>query len=416
MSHSLSTALRTVSIFADFTPAQLEAVAAVSSEVVYPANAILFCEDDPGDTFYIILEGEVGIYKAMNTPNELLFRRSGAGDFLGEMGLLSGEGLRSASVRAERDTRMAEMTRGQFEALLLREPSVAYKILAVVSRRLNEANNIAIQELTEKNQKLAQAYADLQAAQAQIIEKKLMDQELSQAREIQRSMLPHSLPRLEGINLGARMLPAQMVGGDFYDVIYLDADHLGVAIGDVSGKGIPAALFMALTTSLLRAEASPDLSPLQVLTQVNQHLKSMNSNQMFVTMTFGIIELSTRRCSLVRAGHELPLLLDAAGNVLPLPQLPGQLLGLFNFPELELQTFDLPPGGTLLLYTDGVTEARNAPGEFFGEQRLESLAPGLRGETAQGLCDRLLQAVLDFSAADACADDITLLAVKITGK
>src|SRR3970040_639733 len=106
MAHTLAAALHTVSIFADFTPAQLEAVAAVLSEVVYPAHAILFCEGDPGDTFYIILEGEVGIYKAMNTPNELLFCRSGAGDFLGEMGLLNREGLRSASVRAECDTRM----------------------------------------------------------------------------------------------------------------------------------------------------------------------------------------------------------------------------------------------------------------------------------------------------------------------
>ncbi len=413
MAHNLAEALHNVSIFSGFTPAQLEVVAAVLSEVEYPAHAILFCEDDPGDTFYIILEGEVGIYKAMNTPSELLLRRSGTGDFLGEMGLLSGEGLRTASVRAECDTRMAEMTRGQFEALLLREPSVAYELLLVLSRRLNEANNIAIQELTAKNQRLAQAYADLQAAQAQIIEKKLMDQELSQAREIQRSMLPHSLPQLEGIDLGARMLPAQMVGGDFYDVIDLDADHLAVAIGDVSGKGIPAALFMALTTSLLRAETSPGLTALDIVSQVNQHLLSMNSNRMFVTMTFGILELSSRRCSLVRAGHELPLMWDGAGSLLPLPQVTGQLLGLFNQPVLELQTFALPQGSTLLLYTDGVTEARNARGEFLGEQRLESLAPGLRGETAQGLCDRLLQAVLDFSGSAAQADDITLLAVKI---
>jgi sigma-B regulation protein RsbU (phosphoserine phosphatase) len=171
----------------------------------------------------------------MDTPNERLVAVRGVGQFIGEMSLLNPDGLRTASARVRREAHLLELSRDDFNALLKREPSLAYEMLSVLSRRLREAHNASISELTEKNRQLTMAYEELKAAQEQIIEKKTLERELEQAREIQISMLPTLLPKLAGFDVGARMVPARMVGGDFY-VIRLGPDNLGIVIGDVAGK------------------------------------------------------------------------------------------------------------------------------------------------------------------------------------
>src|SRR3954463_1747706 len=265
-----NTLLRNVPLFGSLPPRELADMAASLQETRYAAGAVLFREGDYGDRFYIVLDGAIAIVKALGSDDERLLGLRGAGEFVGEMSLLSQDGLRTASVRVEADARVLELTRADFDALLHRYPPLAYEMLRVLSVRLRDSHDAAIRDLHEKNARLAQAYADLQDAQARIIEQETLERELRLARETQESMLPRTLPRMAGFDIGARMVAARMVGGDFYDVFPLGPDSLGVVIGDVSGKGMPAALFMALVSNLLRAEAlRSDTTPEQALRIVN---------------------------------------------------------------------------------------------------------------------------------------------------
>jgi phosphoserine phosphatase RsbU/P len=405
--------LRHVPLFVSLPPSELADMANSLRETCYPAGTVLFHEGDHGDRFYIVLEGYIAIVKALGSDDERLLGLRGAGEFVGEMSLLSQDGLRTASVRVEEDARVLELTRADFDALLHRYPLLAYEMLRVLSIRLRESHDTAIRDLHEKNARLAQAYADLQAAQARIIEQETLERELQLARETQESMLPHELPRMAGFDIGARMIAARMVGGDFYDLFPLSPHRLGVLIGDVSGKGMPAALFMALVSSLLRAEAQrSDTSPEQALRIVNRHLLSRDTRSMFVTVLYGVLCRETREFAFVRAGHEMPLLIDATGAPLTLEMGRGHVLGLFPQPKLDIQTVQLPPGGTLLLYTDGVNEAMDADGQLFGSERIVAAVQGARETSAQQLCDQIVQTLTAYRGLAAQADDITLVAVR----
>ena len=405
--------LKHVPLFVSLPPSALADMAVSLQENRYSAGTVLFREGDYGDRFYIVLDGEIAIVKALGSDDERLLGRRGAGEFVGEMSLLSRDGLRTASVRVEADARVLELTRADFDALLHRYPLLAYEMLRVLSVRLRESHDIAIRDLHEKNVRLTQAYADLQAAQARIIEQETLERELRLARETQESMLPRTLPRMACFDIGARMVAARMVGGDFYDVFPLGPDRLGVVIGDVSGKGMPAALFMALVSSLLRAEAlRGDTTPEQALRIVNRHLLSRDARSMFVTLLYGVLGRETREFAFVRAGHEMPLLLDAAGTLLTPEMGRGHALGLFLNPVLDIQAVQLPAGGTLLLYTDGVNEAMDAHGQLFGTERIVAAMRGARQASAQQLCDQIVQVVTEYRGLAAQADDITLVAVR----
>jgi sigma-B regulation protein RsbU (phosphoserine phosphatase) len=403
-----------VPLFAGLSSAGMDALTDLLQEKAYPTQAVLFEEGDHGDSFYVVERGEITIIKAMGTPQEHILAVRGAGEFIGEMSLLSHEGTRTASARVEPGSRLLEMRRADFDAFLHHVPAIAYEMLAVLSDRLNDAHNASIRELTEKNRQLEEAYASLKAAQQQIIEKEILEYELKQARQIQQSMLPIRLPKIKGYDLGASSEPAQMVGGDFYDLIPLGADRLGLVIGDVSGKGVSAALFMAQTLSLLRAQARLHRQPVGVLRSINQDLLERNASGMFVTLLYGVLHLSSRRFVYARAGHLPPALWEGDGSPISVPLGDGQILGILPEVELESMSLTLPPGGTLLLYTDGVTEAKNSQGVFLDEAGLYSRVPSLLHQPAQLLCDTLIRSVLDYHGSAKQDDDITLVAVKAT--
>lgn len=406
--------IRHVPLFSNLPPPEIDLLAAELKEGVYPAQTVLFHEGEFGDRFFIVAAGEVSIIKAMDTANERLVAVRGVGQFIGEMSLLNPDGLRTASARVRSEARLLELSRDNFNSLLKREPSLAYEMLSVLSRRLREAHNMSILELTEKNRQLTQAYNDLKDAQEQIIEKKSLERELEHAREIQVSMLPVLLPKLDGFDIDARMLAARMVGGDFYDVIRLSRDSLGIVIGDVAGKGVPAALFMALTRSLLRAEAKPAMSPESVLQRVNHHLLGMNAKGLFVTVLYGILQRETGEFVYARAGHEPPILWDDQGTILPVTLGNGQVLGLLLKPVIEPRTVTIPPGGGMLLVSDGVTEASNEKNDLYGSDRLDACIPTLLKTSTPMLLDRLLQVLTDFRGAAPQADDITIIGVQAT--
>jgi serine phosphatase RsbU (regulator of sigma subunit) len=415
-----------VPLFASIPPDERAALADELQQVAYPAGSLLMREGERGDGVYIILSGMFEIFKELGTPDERLFGRRGAGEVLGEMGLLNQDGRRTASARAASDAQVIRMTRPDFERLLGRYPTIAYEMLRMLSTRLRDSNDAVIHELQEKNrqlaqayadvqaqnQQLAQAYADLEAAQAQLVEKEALEHELRLARDIQERILPRQLPTPPGFDLGARMVAAREVGGDFFDIFPLGSDSLGLVVGDACGKGIPAALFMALTRSLLRAEAARAISPAAALRATNQHLAEISTAGMFITILYGVLNYTTGQLSYARAGHELPLLWDAAGTPLNPARTNGQPLGILPDPAIDVQTLRLPPGGTLLIFSDGVTEATNPQGGFFGLENIEATVQIHLGIPAQQLCDQLVDRLAAYRGTSPQADDITLLAVR----
>lgn len=403
--------LRRVPLFAMLPDREIRFLAESLRSLQIPGDTILFREGERGDRFYIILDGQVEIVKALGTGDERLVDVQGAGGYFGEMSLLNPDERRTATVRARTRAELLEMTRAEFDELLHRQPRLTFEMMRVLSLRLSQAHDRTIADLQEKNRVITQAYRDLQAAQQQLVEKEKLEHELELARRIQESMLPRTLPRLEGFDFSARMVPARAVGGDLFDFIPLEGERLCIVVGDVTDKGVPAAMFMALTRSLVRAEASRTDSPVQVLRNVNRHLLAMNEQGLFVTMLCGVLHGATREFHYVRAGHESPILVNGPAEPTLLPHGRGQPLGIFDQPALDEQRVTCAPGATLVLFTDGVTEATNGSGEFFG---LENFCHALRThsrEPARELCDGLVDAVTAFRGNAAQSDDITIVAI-----
>ena len=240
-----------------------------------------------------------------------------------------------------------------------------------------------------------------------------MEAELDFARNVQRSILPAQLPRTTGCDFGAVMIPARAVSGDFYEFIELDDNRVVVVVGDVSDKGVPAALFMALTYSLINAEARRALSPREALANVNRYLLNMNEAGMFVTVLYGILNRVTREFWYARAGHDQPIVLDADGQPLEIERKAGQILGILPAPALDEAHITLPASSTLLLFTDGATEAMDAAGELFGLRRVQAAFQLNRHASAQDICIRVWQVIEEFSAHQPPHDDVTLVAIKL---
>jgi|WetSurMetagenome_2_1015567.scaffolds.fasta_scaffold01367_11 phosphoserine phosphatase RsbU/P len=401
-----------IPLFASIPTDEMRKIFAGLRRIMLPPDATLFCEGDRGDAFYIILEGVMDIIQALGTGDERLLVTMTPGDYFGEMCLLDPLTLRSASVVSRTEVRLLEMSRADFHALLRRWPEASYDLARSLSSRLRKTDHLTIQELKEKNLLLEKAYQDLKAAQAEIIEKEKLERELHLAWEIQNSMLPRSLPRFRGFEFGTRIVPARVVGGDFYDFIPLDDDSLGVAVGDVSGKGIPAALFMAMTRTLMRSEARGAGSAREALLGVNRNLLEMNDAEMFVTVLYGVLNRKNGEFHYGRAGHELPILCNDQGVAKPLDCAHGQALGIIPNPAIDERTILFSPGDTLLLFTDGVTDAFDKTGQSFGSGRLCSSLGACCNESPQQVCDRLTDLVMEYQYPTPQFDDVTVVAIR----
>ena len=245
--------------------------------------------------------------------------------------------------------------------------------------------------------------------------KERIESELKIAQTIQRSFLPKRFPPFPGkteFDIYAELHPAKEVGGDLYDFFLLDPRHLFFGVGDVSGKGVPAALFMAVTKTLMKGLAEQHLDPSWVLRKVNAELFVDNEQMMFVTVFCGILDLDTGRVDYTNAGHLPPLLLRGAGGASWVQLPPGLVLGVSENPGYETRSLTLGPQDTLLLYTDGVTEAMNAGKELFSEDRLLAFARAQTCANPKDLVDGLLSAVQRFAGDEPQSDDVTLLALQ----
>ena len=401
-----------VPLFASLPPDEIRDLSAALRHQTISEQTLLFLEGQTGHDLYVLLEGYVEIVKALGTDGERLLGVRGPGSFIGEMSLFNPGGRHTASVRARTPLRLIALPRNELESLLSRQPGLAYEMIRTMSRRLEESENLTIRDLLEKNRQLTQAYAELKAAQAQLLEKERLEAELDVARSIQRSILPHTAPQLPGFDFGMLIEPVSSVGGDLFDFIPLKGNRLGIAIGDVSGHGVPSALFMALAYSLLRAEASRGSVPAKVLRNVNRLLMDMSDSGMFVTMLYGILDGPSREFTYARAGHPPPLVMNARGKVICPAMDIAQPLGLFEDLALDEQTVAVPPNGRLFLFTDGITEASDANGIVFGQERLHAALRANASDSAQGICSAAYDAVRAYCGDLVPQDDILLVTIQ----
>ena len=233
--------------------------------------------------------------------------------------------------------------------------------------------------------------------------------ELDLASRMQRAILPTSFPSGPGYEIHGSMTPAHDVSGDFFDVIALDHGQYGLAIADVSGKGIPAALFMMSSRTILKGAAIGLEEPSQVLTEVNNIIHQDNENTMFITLIYATYDPHSGLFTYANGGQCPPMLVQPDGECVELPTNPGIALGLIPSRGYGEMSVTIPPGGTLVMYTDGVSEAMNASGEEFGTERLEEILRYNPPAGAAETNEKILQAIQDFTEGIRQSDDITCL-------
>ena len=251
--------------------------------------------------------------------------------------------------------------------------------------------------------------------QALALEQERIGAELELANRIQASALPKEFPERKEFGLYASMTPAKMVGGDFYDFFLIDEGHLGLVIADVSGKGVPAALFMMVSSALIRQTTAGHYSPARILQSVNHQICARNPEEMFVTVWLGILEIATGKLTAANAGHEYPMIKRAGESFEMLKDRHGLVVGAMDGVRYRDYEVALEPGAKLFVYTDGVSESVNKDLEQFGTERiLQSLISSEEGAPRE-ILEAVNQSVKEFVGGAPQFDDLTMMCVEYRG-
>ena len=416
------------SIFARFDPQALRSVAARCSVVAFPAGERIMRQGEPGAFALVILDGEVDVY--VEIPAGLIHMATlGHDRIVGELGGFT-DAPRTATVVARSDISALRVDRDNLMSLAAEFPSIGIEIIGELGQRLHSTNQslayltyaanalardeydaAMLVELTNQSGALAsfaRAFADMAA---EIRAKQSRREEMQAAAAIQQSILPGPLP-CEGaalhVDLHADMRPAREIGGDFFDYFLIDGDRLAFTVADVSGKGIPAALFMAVSRTVMRNTGVIDMAAR--MADANRLLSAENAACMFVTMFHGVLDLRTGLVRYCNAGHNPPYLLRADGRRETLAAT-GIPFGIDPDRSYRIAETVLAPGDGLLLFSDGITEAFSPAGEIFGEARLERVLDAARGRGAAQLVAEVIGATDGFAAGAEQSDDITCLAL-----
>jgi sigma-B regulation protein RsbU (phosphoserine phosphatase) len=284
-------------------------------------------------------------------------------------------------------------------------------------RRRGRKNEIEL--LNESLQALQDQYGTYMREQLQVRkDKRKYEKDLKSAKEIQRTIIPQDfsvLSKHKEIELYAILKPVESIGGDLYDFFFIDEKHLLFTMGDVSGKGIPAALFMAVANTMIKSK-STELSAAGIVDSVNQELSKENSNQHFLTLFLGILDIETGILDYCNAAHNYPFLLGKSKGIKQLEHTHGLPIGVYSNKSYESDSIVLSKGETLVLYTDGVTDCKNPLDEFYGQQRLLSYLQGAIDYPSKLLVDNLMEDLKGFKSNAKQADDISVMAIRFNGK
>lgn len=399
------------------------------------AGTRLFSQGDPGSFAFMVLEGFLNVDVATEA-GEVTVARIGAGQLVGEIGAFAST-PRTASVLADTDATLLRIEQATVHKLMIDSPETAVAVLGELGARLQSLNEtIAILtqaaralaadrfepdmlDLLRRNADRFSTFADVfEEMAAEIRAKRQFGQEMAAAAQIQQALLPNGVTAPEALRdtfeLAAAMTPARHVGGDFYDYFMLDDETMGLAIGDVSGKGVPAAIFMSLSRTILRTVARAGGTPAEVLEQVNAQLAEGNREMMFVTVAFARLDLRTGALACATGGHEEVFVIRKGGAVEALAPT-GPALGLFEDAAFGEHAVQLAPGDSFVLATDGVTEAFNAGREAFGQERFNAALKAYAAGSAEGMVAGVSKAVASHVGNEPPSDDLTGLALRYLG-
>jgi len=249
--------------------------------------------------------------------------------------------------------------------------------------------------------------------------KERIESELKIAHDIQMGILPKLFPPFpdrKEMDIHATLVPAKEVGGDFYDFFFVDDSHMVFTIGDVSGKGVPASLLMAVTSTLIKAKSGKKIRPDQIMAGVNKDLCAESDSTMFVTCFIGILDIKTGELAYSNGGHNIPYQIGRDGTVRPFDNTTSLALGVMDPFAFETKTVRFQPGDCLVLYTDGITEAMNPKEKLYSEKRFEAFLNRIKTLSSKEIVDATMAEVKRFTAGAPQSDDITLVVIRFLGK
>lgn len=362
----------------DGTKAFLEAM----TEVQIPSGQdIVTYGQESDDGMYIILDGIADVYSSSNA----LINTLSVGDFIGELGLINDD-IRAATVRARGDV-----------------------VCANISKRLFD-------EIASANRKVYGTFMNMLYTKTTklVSERERIKSELAIATQIQTGCLENDFTEfndLQDVKLTARMRPAKEVGGDFYDMFMIDDTHLCFLIADVSGKGVPAAMFMSMAKTHIKNYATLGLPLAEVASRANNQLCYKNEAMMFVTAFICVLDLVENQVTFINAGHNLPFVQRADGSFAMIQAKANMVLGMMEDVPYRAQTLELAKDDCIYLYTDGVTEALNPKQELLGDDRLAAMLNRHKEQAADvdTFVDALYAEVDAFADGEMQADDITMV-------
>ncbi len=336
-----------------------------------------------GSAMYIVIEGELEVSLHGNILDRLT-----SGDLFGEMSIVS-DRPRSGSVTTIFECTLIPIAKPQFMILLAESAEFAIEVMGVMAQRL--------QHWMEEE-----------------VKRQRLEEEIAIGQRIQLSLLPAEMPEIPGWQFAAFYRAARQVGGDFYDFIKTPGNptRQDIVIGDVSGKGVPAALFMAVARTMIRAAANNGRNPAALLTHTNNLIKHDNRSPLFLSTLYASLDTVSGQLTFASAGHESPLLIRYDSEQIKELTIRGLVLGAFTSVSYIEKKVMLNPGDAVVFYTDGVTEARDTEGRFYGDRRLGEALSKSNNLTADNIVERIVASVAAFTNGAPQADDLTILVIK----
>jgi serine phosphatase RsbU (regulator of sigma subunit) len=422
--------MRTHPTFAHLSEASIAGLIDRSALSCFASGHVLIRQGDTSDAAFLLLDGEVDVVvETLYGPVHLARRTRNT--LLGELGAFANL-PRTATVRTLTAVEVLRIAREDLLKIGRDNPDLLLDVIQQLGQHTGMVNRAVgfythalaalerpdfdpaiLDELLNPAPELVNFARTFRKMAEQIILRRTQHDEMASAASIQRAMLPPPLPQgscAGRLALHAVMRPAREIGGDFYDFFQIGDNRLGIVIGDVSGKGVPASLFMAITRTVIRLVARQDDDLAIGIGRANALLSAENDSAMFVTLIYGVLDFTTGMLTYCNCGHNPPLVIrgDGAREKLMLTGLP---LGVMPDAEYATRAIVLAAGDRLFLYTDGVTEASTEDGAEFGEWRLEAAIDELRHSPARNMVEDLVQRVDAFAAGAPQADDITCLAL-----
>ncbi|MCB8941888.1 MAG: SpoIIE family protein phosphatase [Ardenticatenaceae bacterium] len=389
----------------------LQLLRQVAKRVEHPPNTTLCHQGKVEHVFYVVVKGNVAVVRVLDSGEERILNMVGKNGYFGEMGLID-DSPRAANCVTITPTTVLEVTEEAFDKFVKNSPSLANVLLQRILSNARNLDKIYIEDLQQKNEALELAYERLKAAQAKLVEQERLQRELELAAQVQRNLLQEDLPQFPDYHFAAYLEPARQVGGDFYDVLAIDDEHVGVLIADVADKGFHAALFMAVTRTLFLQEGRRSISPAAVALAVHRGMFEVaNNDEVFLTAFYGVLHRPSGKLTYIRAAHERPLLLRPGREVMALPG-GDRFLGMMPDLELTEQTIKLEPGDRLVMFSDGVPDAVNESDQGYGNQQLSAAVANCSQKTAAEIVDFLVKDVARWQGKAAPFDDLTLLVLE----